>query len=189
MPRFRFVDLAKDGHVIEPRYWFWGWSSSPRVLARDSLAAALRRAKKKLPKRWNFKVWDCRRPLSVQLKMIASFRRRLKAAHPGIGAAALRKLVYTFASRPKLVVTRLDHHRNGGAIDLTIVDAHGRELWMGTDHDDLTGRAALDFFETSASRSAMDREARKNRRLLKRVMLAAGFGSYAPEWWHWDYDR
>ncbi|HSD12823.1 MAG TPA: M15 family metallopeptidase [Patescibacteria group bacterium] len=185
----RFVDLARDGYVIEPRYWFWGWSSSPRVLARGSLAAALRRSKKELPKGWNFKVWDCQRPRRVQLLMLDSFRRRLRAAHPGWSKAKLEKVLFTFGARPTLRVTRLDAHRNGGAIDLTLVDAKGRELWMGTDHDDLTERAALDYFETNAPRNAMDREARKNRRLLKRVMLSAGFLIYPPEWWHWSYAK
>jgi D-alanyl-D-alanine dipeptidase len=187
--KLKFVDLGKFGFVIEPRYYFWGWSDTPTVLARASVAHALVKARKFLPKGYTFKVWDCQRPRKVQLRMIASFRKRLAIAHPKLREDELEKLLYRFASRPKLIVTRLDHHRNGGAIDLTVVDSQGRELWMGTDHDDLTSVAALDYFEKLAPKSAIDREAQKNRRLLKKVMLKAGFGSYAPEWWHWDFDK
>ena len=57
---------------------------------------------------------------------------------------------------------------------------------MGTDHDDLTARAALDYFEKGRAKSVLDREAQKNRCLLARVMKKAGFENYAPEWWHWS---
>lgn len=187
--KFAFVDLEKLGFVTEPRYYFYGWSDSPRVMGRKSLAAALVKAKKLLPKGYNFKIWDCQRDRKIQLRMIAAFRRRLVAAHPKWNEARLEKEIYTFASRPKLHITRLDHHRTGGAVDLTVIDRQGRELWMGTDHDDLTRMAALDYFEQHRARDIMDVIARKNRRMLKRVMKKAGFGSYAPEWWHWDLDK
>jgi len=186
IPRYKLVDLAKYGFVIEPRYWFWGWSDGPTVLGRASLAARLVKARKALPRGYNFKIWDCQRPLKVQLRMIASFRKRLAAANPGVRGEAFEKLVFTFASRPKRVITRMDHHRHGGAIDLTIVDAEGRELWMGGDHDDLTPVAALDYFETRKPRTATERLAKTNRRLLKKAMVSGGFGTYAPEWWHFD---
>lgn len=184
-----FVDLAKDGYVLEPRYHFFGWTYSPKVLGRKSLAVALRKARTFLPKGYNFKIWDCQRPRAVQLRMIASFRRRFAVAHPEWDKERLEKELYTFASRPKLKVVRLDHHRNGGAIDLTIVDAEGRELWMGTDHDDLTPVAALDYFEGRKLKRASDKEAQVNRRLLKKVLLKAGFEDYAPEWWHWGFSK
>lgn len=186
VPKYKLVALDKLGFVIEPRYWFWGWSDSATVVGRASLAKMLVVARRALPRGYNFKIWDCQRPLKVQLRMIASFRKRLAAAHPELRGAAFEKLVFTFASRPKRVITRMDHHRHGGAIDLTIVDASGRELWMGTDHDDLSPVAALEYYEKHSPRRAMDREAQKNRRLLMKAMRSAGFGSYAPEWWHWD---
>ncbi len=187
--KLTFVDLGKLGFVMEPRYYFFGWSDSPRVMARKSLAVALARARKLLPKGCNFKVWDCQRDRRVQLKMIAAFRRRLIAAHPKWNERRLEKEIFTFASRPKLRVTRLDHHRNGGAVDLTVIDRQGRELWMGTDHDDLTPVAAMDYFESVTSLRAMDKEAKKNRRLLKKAMVKAGFYVYAPEWWHFGFER
>ena len=109
--------------------------------------------------------------------------------YPKFSKAALEKTLYTFGARPVPKVTRLDSHRTGGAIDLTIVDAKGRELYMGTDHDDLTDRAALDFFEKNPSKTPLDILAKKNRQLIKRVMRKAGFLIYAPEWWHWSLDR
>lgn len=183
----RLVDLAKDGYIMEPRYWFFGWSKSPRVLGHEGMAESLRCAKRLLPKGRNFKIWDCQRPRFVQVLMLNSFKKRFRAAHPEWSTAKLTKTLYTFGARPYWKTERLDVHRTGGAVDLTIVDEKGSELYMGTDHDDLTDAAALDRYEHGKKLSPREREARENRRLLKRVMLKAGFKIYAPEWWHWMY--
>ena len=185
----RFVKLAKYGFILEPKYYFYGWSKSADILARPSLAQALVEARKHLPRGYNFKVWDCQRDRSVQLKMIDSFRRIFTFRNPKLKGSALQKAIDGFAAKPLRVMTRPDGHRNGGAIDLTIVDQTGKELWMGTDHDNLTEKAATDYFEKKKKLSVLDREALKNRRLLKRVMLKAQFDNIAWEWWHWSYDE
>jgi D-alanyl-D-alanine dipeptidase len=172
--------------VIEPRYYFYGWAKSGRILGQKKLAEALGRARRFLPAGYNFKIWDCQRPRAVQLKMIENIRRRLCARYPKKSKSEIERLVFTFAARPKWRVTRPDCHRNGGAVDLTIVDKNGLELYMGTAHDDLTARAALDYFEKERAATVLAREARKNRRLLKKVLTRVGFENYAPEWWHWS---
>ena len=182
----KLVDLAKHKFVIEPRYYFYGWSKSKKILGQKKLAEALVRARKFLPAGYNFKIWDCQRPRAVQLKMIENIRRRFCAAYPRKSKKEIEKLVFTFAAKPKVRVTRPDCHRNGGAVDLTVVDKKGEELYMGTDHDDLTVRAAMDHFEKKKAVSVLDREARKNRRLLKKALSRVGFENYAPEWWHWS---
>jgi zinc D-Ala-D-Ala dipeptidase len=182
----RLVDLAKHKFVVEPRYFFFGWTREPRILGRAGAVKALLRAQKFLPKGHRFKIWDMQRPRYLQLNMIASFRRRFRVAYPGLTAAQVNKLVDKFAAKPLKIVTRIDTHRHGGAVDLTIINSRGQELYMGTDHDDLTERAATDYFEKLARPNAVELEARKNRRVLIRAMKKAGWENYAPEWWHWS---
>ncbi len=121
--------------------------------------------------------------------MLDSFRRRFRVLHPRWSKAQIEKAVFSFGARPLRRVTRLDTHRNGGSFDLTIIDRNGEELYMGTDHDDLTEKAATDYFEGKKKLSSREREARKNRRLLKRVMGKVGFINYTREWWHWSYEK
>ncbi len=185
----KFVDLKKYGFATEPRYYFYGWTSEPRVLARESVAKRLVRARKFLPKGYNFKIWDCLRPRPVQIKMIGNFRRRLTAAHPTKSKAEIERLVWNFCAKPAKTVVRPDTHRNGGALDLTIVDVRGRELYMGTDFDDATERAGTDFFEKKKELDILEKEARKNRRIFCRAMKRAGFENYHNEWWHWSFDK
>ncbi|MDP3964017.1 MAG: M15 family metallopeptidase [bacterium] len=187
--KFSFVDVAAFGFISEPRYYFYGWSRSARVFGRESAVQALLRAKKSLPKGYSFKVWDCRRPRSVQLTMLDSFFRRFRSQYPRASKSKIEEMVFRFGMKPSRRITRLDTHRNGGSFDLTIVDRAGGELYMGTDHDDLTQKAATDYFESKTSLLPRHKEAKKNRRLLSRVMIKAGFINYAREWWHWSYPK
>ena len=187
--KIKFVDVGRYGFITEPRYYFYGWAKSPKILARNSAVRALIRTKRFLPKGYNFKIWDAKRTYNVQVEMIKSFRRRLKLLHPELSKGKLEKLVFKFSGGLVKSVKRLDTHRKGGSFDLTIVNKKDNELYMGTDHDDLTKKAATDFFEKKKNLTPLEKQAKKNRRLLKRVMKKAGLVNYAAEWWHWSYDK
>ncbi len=183
----KLIDLAKHQFIIEPRYYFFGWAASPKIFTQMELAEALVRARDFLPVGYNFKIWDSKRPRGVQLRMLDSFRRRIRLLYPKLRADEREKILFTFGAKPSKVVAQKDTHRHGGAIDLTIVNAQGKELYMGTDHDDLTEKAFTNHFENKKKITSLDREARKNRRLLIEVLVKAGFDNYYPEWWHWSY--
>ena len=180
------VDLAPYGFVLEPRYWFFGWSRTPKVRLRKTVADQLARARMHLPTGFNFKIWDGYRTYTTQVLMIASFRKRLICANPDLSDAAREVLVWRYAAKPRRKATRPDAHRTGGAVDLTIVDRSGRELDMGTDHDALLAESALDYYERKRLLAPRERTIRANRRLLKKAMRSAGFLTYAPEWWHFS---
>lgn len=69
-------------------------------------------------------------------------------------------------------------HTRGTAIDLTLVDASGHELDMGTAFDEMT--ALSHHFSDLVSP-----QAQANRMLLLRLMEEAGFDYIAHEWWHY----
>ena len=70
-------------------------------------------------------------------------------------------------------------HSRGVAVDLTLVDAAGRELEMGTCFDDFTEASHHGSLAVSA-------EAQRNRALLLGLMTAAGWDFYRNEWWHYQ---
>ena len=63
-------------------------------------------------------------------------------------------------------------HNYGMAVDLTLCDAKGDTLSMGTKIDYL---------------GKFTPEARSNRELLRRVMRQAGFKALRTEWWHFNF--
>lgn len=77
-------------------------------------------------------------------------------------------------------------HSFGMAVDVTLVDAAGRELDMGTPFDDLTERSHPVLEDEMLRRGELTRAHLENRRLLREVMGAAGWQGIRREWWHFD---
>lgn len=71
------------------------------------------------------------------------------------------------------------HHTRGVAVDLTLTDADGRELDMGTPIDTMT--AASHHFH-----AAHPAAVQLNRMKLLTIMLEAGFVHHPHEWWHYQ---
>jgi D-alanyl-D-alanine dipeptidase len=70
-------------------------------------------------------------------------------------------------------------HSRGAAVDLTLVDAGGRELDMGTPFDAFTPLSHHASVRVSAA-------AQRNRLTLLGLMTAAGWDFYRNEWWHYQ---
>ncbi|TAE83685.1 MAG: D-alanyl-D-alanine dipeptidase [Alphaproteobacteria bacterium] len=70
-------------------------------------------------------------------------------------------------------------HSRGVAVDLTLLDAQGHEVDMGT---------AFDEFSPRSHHGAEDitTDAKRNRLLLLGIMTSAGFDFYRNEWWHYQ---
>jgi D-alanyl-D-alanine dipeptidase len=77
-------------------------------------------------------------------------------------------------------------HSYGMALDLTLVDATGRELDMGTGFDDMTELSHPALEEGFLLAGQLSDEQVANRRLLRAAMLQAGFLAIRTEWWHFD---
>jgi D-alanyl-D-alanine dipeptidase len=73
-------------------------------------------------------------------------------------------------------------HSRGAAVDLTVVDATGKELNMGTEFDFFGVEAHTDNLNLPA-------EVLKNRQILREAMEAAGFRGIRTEWWHFSYQK
>ena len=70
-------------------------------------------------------------------------------------------------------------HCSGTAVDVTLVDANGRELAMPTGFDE----GGPDSYYTAGTVSA---EKRERRAILQMAMTSAGFSILNTEWWHFD---
>lgn len=70
-------------------------------------------------------------------------------------------------------------HSRGVAVDLTLLDADGHELDMGTPFDE--------FVPASHHGAAnVPLEAKRNRLLLLGIMTSSGWDFYRNEWWHYQ---
>lgn len=123
------------------------------------------------------KIFDAYRPT----KAVAFFQEWARRSEDQL---ELKAKFYPDFSREELfgqgyIALRSSHSR-GCAVDLTLVDARGVELDMGT---------CFDYFHESSmtDASSVSEGQRKNRMLLKAMMEAEGFRNYAMEWWHFSF--
>jgi zinc D-Ala-D-Ala dipeptidase len=77
-------------------------------------------------------------------------------------------------------------HNYGFALDLSLVDTHGRELDMGTPYDDFTPLAEPQKEDAHLRAGKLTQQQIDNRLLLRGLMTRAGFTQLAYEWWHFD---
>lgn len=166
LPGQPLVEIGKDdGILIELRYTtaenFFKTAFYPtnaRALLRPATAAKLRKVQDDLKKQGlGLKVWDAYRPLSVQRAMWKKLPDARYVADPAKGG----------------------RHNRGAALDLTLVDAQGRELAMPTPHDEFSEKAGAHF-------NLVPPEVFKNRKKLQELMTKHGFKIYDSEWWHFD---
>jgi len=104
------------------------------------------------------KIWDGFRPVSAQFKLWEVCPDPTYVANPNKGYS---------------------NHSRGYAVDLTLVDAQGRELEMPTGFDDFSAMADRNYSDCPLERA-------KNAQRLEAVMEKHGFKGYWGEWWHFN---
>jgi len=77
-------------------------------------------------------------------------------------------------------------HSFGMALDITLLDADGRELDMGTGFDDMTELSHPALEARFLASGALTAQQAANRQLLRDAMFQAGFVGINTEWWHFD---
>lgn len=108
----------------------------------------------------SLKMFDCYRPRPIQWKLWEKVPDPRYVADPRKGSM----------------------HNRGAAVDLTLVDAEGNELEMGTGFDYFGPKAYHTYTQHSKT-------IQQNRTKLKSIMEKYGFGAIRTEWWHYSYRR
>jgi D-alanyl-D-alanine dipeptidase len=126
-------------------------------LRYKTVKSLLNANQKFLKKGYRIMLYDCYRPLSIQKKMFEIVPNPKYVADPKRGSI----------------------HNRGGAVDISLVDASGKELDMGT---------TFDFFGVEASHEYehLSDEVKENRKLLRKVMTQNNFRIFKSEWWHYN---
>lgn len=78
-------------------------------------------------------------------------------------------------------------HSFGMAVDVTLLDAAGREVDMGTGFDEMTPSSHPDHEVEHLAQGLLTTEHLVERGWLRAAMRHAGFQSISTEWWHFDF--
>ncbi|MEO1125459.1 MAG: M15 family metallopeptidase [Cyanobacteria bacterium J06635_15] len=141
---------------------------------------------------WHLHLFDAYRPIGVQQFMVDYTFNQI-AADQGLSPTALND------SQRQHIQTRVDQfwaspshnpatpppHSTGAAIDITLSDAHGTAVNMGSPIDEPSPRSFPSHFADNCD--PVEQAAHQNRQRLYRVMVKAGFCRHPNEWWHFSY--
>ena len=137
---------------------------------RKEVAEMLNKAQRFLDRKrkgYRLIVYDCLRSRSVQYKMwrlVKETEQEAYVADPRKGSI----------------------HNFGAAVDVSIVDSTGLPLDMGTPFDYFGELAQPKYEERFFKEGKLTEEHLQNRKLLREVMLEAGFQGIPDEWWHYN---
>jgi D-alanyl-D-alanine dipeptidase len=147
---------------------------APRCLLTQDAAGALAAVARDLaPRGLHIKVFDCYRPTRAVVNFVRWAR--------DLGDTAGKAEFYPDVDKRTLFrdgyIASQSGHSRGSTTDLTLAQADGRELDMGT---------PFDFFSSKSwpADPSISAEAHANRMLLATAMRRRGFRSYDKEWWH-----
>lgn len=138
---------------------------------------------------WRIQIFDGYRPVAVQQYMVDYTFREVALAQ-GLDPDAISEQqrhaideqVYEFWAVPNLNPATPPPHSTGSAVDVTLVDATGAEVNLGSPIDELSPRSYPNHF--AASKNPVEQTYHQQRELLCRVMTEAGFRRHPHEWWH-----
>ena len=148
---------------------------------------------------WKLAVFDGWRPLAVQAFMVEHTitleceRLGLDPRRDSPEREAVIASVGRFWAPPSNDPTTPPPHSTGAAIDLTLADATGQTVEMGSAIDAIGAVSEPDHFRRVGADlpAGADRDQARlwdgHRRLLASVMEGAGFAQHPNEWWHFSY--
>ncbi|MGN9760031.1 M15 family metallopeptidase [Streptomyces sp. SD31] len=119
------------------------------------------------------------RPPALQRRYFEQYANELREANPAWPQDQVHEAASRYVSPPEIAP-----HSAGAAVDLTLVDADGRELDMGTRVNASPEESDGACYTGAPSISP---QARTNRTTLAATLSAAGLVNYATEWWHWSH--
>lgn len=136
----------------------------------DAAKALLKaqKALKEIEPTYTLLIKDATRPMTVQKRMYDAVRGTAKAryvSNPANGGGM---------------------HNYGVAVDVTIADAEGNEISMGTPVDHLGPEAHINGEGWLVKQGKITAQDKANRELLRKVMIAGGFRPLYSEWWHFN---
>lgn len=153
---------------------------------REGVYRRLLDVARSLPAGLGLVILDGWRPWRVQQYLFDTLQEAIRSHHPTLDDEALLARTREFVSVPSREASAPSPHLTGGAVDVTLCDADGLALDMGTLFDEAVPASHTVALEALDRPDARQRRARDNRRRLVGAMLEQGFTNLPSEWWHFD---
>lgn len=178
-PRVTGIPVRDSHEPLVRLDWIAGPAAGHARLVRAGLAQRLTRAQEALPHGVVLSLSEGFRPVARQREIAEHYAAGLRRARPEADEREVARLASRYVAPVEVAP-----HTAGAAVDLTLAEAGGGELWMGCALDATPEESAgACYFDAPE----LDGTARGHRALLARVLTGAGLVNYPTEWWHWSY--
>lgn len=173
------IAVADNGEPLVALDWMAGPAAGPARLVRAGVAERLAAAQRALPRGLRLHLSEGYRAPAAQQSIVDRYAASLLASQPRLDSDQLAQLLSRYVAPPAVAP-----HVSGAAVDVTLADAGGHELWLGCPLDATPeeSRGAC-YFDAPG----IDAEARARRTVLAAALRGAGLVNYPTEWWHWSY--
>lgn len=159
-----------DGFLLNPKF-----TTDFRV--RGVVYEMLLRAQQSLPPGLRIMVYEGFRPRARQWELWRGMETLMRQRHPEATADEIHRRTVEFVADPRGYGSG---HQAGGALDVSLANADGQELDLGTLVDNVS--------ECTATHSPhITPTQRLHRTILLTAMENAGLINYPSEWWHYCY--
>ena len=140
---------------------------------------------------WRIQIFDAYRPIAVQQFMVnhaLEEQRQQRYPHQAnLTEDQHRELmaeVIQFWAIPSHDPRTPPPHSTGAAIDISLVDAEGHPVPMGSPIDEISERSWPNYFANNTDPQAQ--RFHRHRQILNQAMTTAGFCRHPQEWWHFS---
>lgn len=181
-----------DPHPYQQLGAPYGQQSPYRL--RVSVLTALHEAQDWLQQQkpqWRIQIFDAYRPIAVQAFMVQYTLDQLyQQRYPDQTELTARQRADLMAEVAQFWAIPSDDprtpppHSTGAAIDISLVDAEGHPVPMGSPIDEISERSWPDHFAHQTDPDAQ--RFHHHRTLLHQAMATAGFCRHPQEWWHFS---
>ncbi|MGH4031835.1 M15 family metallopeptidase [Actinomycetota bacterium Odt1-20B] len=173
----RLVDVRQEGQLLVDVRQEDGTGDFAHL--RAGVLERLLKAQAQLPDGLRLLFVEGYRPPALQRRYFEEYGAELRSAHPDWDGTRVHAAASRYVSPPDIAP-----HSAGAAVDLTLADADGRELDLGTPMNASPEESSGTCYTGAPGVSAA---ARRHRGILGAALETAGLVNYPTEWWHWSF--
>ena len=147
---------------------------------REGIIKRLKQAQKNLPNGYHLWLANTTRTVEIVWNLYHKYIKEAKEKDPSLSDKEADLKIRNILAMPDDKIP--PGHTTGGALDVILCDNKGKKLPMKVPYDEIPAEV-----QSFTDYQNLPGEILKNRKILYKAMIDAGFQNYFREFWHYSY--